>query len=127
MTTFIGYSTIDQTKKFTLVDNQLVIQDLINAFNIRQGTLPGVPGYGTVIYDFLFEPQMQETQEGIYREIQRVVGLDPRLQVANIQMFPWQDGMLIQLELLILPANVSEMLALFFDPSSRTASYVTPT
>jgi hypothetical protein len=47
MATFIGYSTINQYKKFTLTDGELVKRDLLNAFNIRQGTLPGRPDYGS--------------------------------------------------------------------------------
>ena len=43
MPTFIGFSTIDQNKKFTAVDFDLIKIDLLNAFNIRQGELPGRP------------------------------------------------------------------------------------
>jgi hypothetical protein len=49
MTTFIGFNTINQNKKFTLTDFALIQRDLLNAFNIRQGELPGRPGYGTVL------------------------------------------------------------------------------
>ena len=41
MTTFIGFNTIDQPKKFTLTDFDLVKRDLLNAFNIQQGQLVG--------------------------------------------------------------------------------------
>ena len=61
MTTFIGYNTIDQYKKFTLVDFELIKRDLLNAFNIQQGQLVGRPGYGTVIWNYVFENQTQET------------------------------------------------------------------
>jgi hypothetical protein len=40
MTTFIGFNTIDQFKKFTLTDFELIKRDLLNAFNIRPGQLP---------------------------------------------------------------------------------------
>ena len=49
MPTFIGFNTINQNKKFTLVDFDLIKIDLLNAFNIRQGELPGRPAYGTII------------------------------------------------------------------------------
>ena len=58
MTTYIGFSTINQNKKFTLTDYDLIQRDLLNAFSIRQGELPGRPGYGTVIWNFLFENQI---------------------------------------------------------------------
>jgi hypothetical protein len=43
MATFIGFNTVDQFKKFTLTDFELIKRDLINALNIRQGELPGRP------------------------------------------------------------------------------------
>jgi phage baseplate assembly protein W len=124
MATFIGFNTIDQNKKFTLVDFPLVKRDLLNAFNIRQGQLVGRPGYGTTIWDNLFENQTQETERYIYTEIQRVAGGDPRLYVSNVEVFPQQNGILIQLEVSIVPSTNAERLAIFFDQSQRRASYV---
>ena len=68
MTTFIGFNTINQNKKFTLTDFELIQRDLLNAFNIRQGELPGRPGYGTTIYSFLFENQVEQLQEELPRK-----------------------------------------------------------
>jgi phage baseplate assembly protein W len=62
MTTFIGFNTINQFGKFTLLDFELIKRDLANAFNIQQGTLPGRPGYGTTIWSLLFENQSAEAQ-----------------------------------------------------------------
>jgi hypothetical protein len=41
-------------KRFKLTDEQLVINDLINALNIPQGQKPGKPSYGTTIWSFIF-------------------------------------------------------------------------
>ena len=51
MATFVGFNTQGQYKKFTLIDAELIKRDLLNAFNIRQGQLPGRPSYGTVLWD----------------------------------------------------------------------------
>jgi phage baseplate assembly protein W len=124
MPTFIGFNTQNQFKKFTLTDAALVKRDLLNAFNIRQGQLPGRPEYGTALWDNLFENQTNETTLAIEREIQRVAGYDPRLQIVSIDIFPQQNGILIQLELAIVPSADAERLAIFFDQESRRASYV---
>jgi phage baseplate assembly protein W len=124
MPTFIGFNTIGQNKKFTAVDFDLIKIDLLNAFNIRQGELPGRPGYGTVIWNYLFENQTTETLEAIYQEIQRVCGGDPRLYVSGIQVFPQENGMLIQLGLAVVPNTTAEQLSIFFDQQQRSASYV---
>lgn len=124
MATFIGFNTIDQFKKFTLVDFELIKRDLLNAFNIRQGELVGRPGYGSAIWDFVFENQLQETERALLSEIQRVAGGDPRLYVNNIELFPQNNGILIQLEITVVPSTTAERLAIFFDQEQRRASYV---
>jgi phage baseplate assembly protein W len=124
MATFIGFNTQDQFKKFTLVDDALIKRDLLNALNIRQGQLVGRPGYGTALWDNLFENQTNETETAITREIQRVAGGDPRLQISRVDVFPQENGMLIQLELTIVPSTDAERLSIFFDQQTRTASYI---
>lgn len=124
MSTFIGFNTIDQYKKFTAIDFELIKIDLLNAFNLRQGQLVGRPGYGTVIWDYVFENQTQETETQIIAEIQRVCGGDPRVSVTSIDLFPQQNGILIQLELIVVPSTNAERLNLFFNQDQRRASYV---
>ena len=124
MTTFIGFNTINQNKKFTLTDFALIQRDLLNAFNIRQGELPGRPGYGTVIYEFLFENQLEQLQQDIRAEIQRVCGGDPRIILNDIQVFPQENGMLIQIAITIINTTNAEILSIFFDQQQRNASYV---
>ena len=124
MPTFIGFNTQNQFKKFTLTDSALVKRDLLNAMNIRQGQLPGRPEYGTALWDNIFENQTEETTRSIEREIQRVAGYDPRLQIVSLDVFPQQNGILIQMELAIVPSTDAERLSIFFDQESRRASYV---
>ena len=124
MTTFIGFNTINQNKKFTLTDFALIQRDLLNAFNIRQGELPGRPGYGTVLYEYVFENQVEQLQQQIRDEVQRVAGGDPRLIINDIQVFPQENGILIQLEITIVNTTDAEILSIFFDEQTRNASYV---
>ena len=124
MTTFIGFNTQNQYKKFTLVDFELVKRDLLNAFNIRQGQLPGRPEYGTVLWNYLFENQVDAVQQGIINEVQRVAGGDPRIFVSNINVYPQENGMLIELEIQTVGGVNAEILNVFFNQVSRSASYV---
>jgi phage baseplate assembly protein W len=123
MTTFIGFNTINQTKKFTLVDFELVKRDLLNAFNIQQGEVVGRPGYGTVIWSYLFENQTQDTERAILAEVNRVAGLDPRIYIESAELFPQDNGILIQIALTMVPGQTTQFLALYFDQQTRTASY----
>lgn len=124
MTTFVGFNTINQYKKFTLTDFELIKRDLLNAFNIRQGQLPGRPGYGTVLWDYVFEPQTTQTQNAINTEVQRVAGGDPRIFISDVQSYPQENGILIEIQLTVVPTQNAEILSIFFDQQQRTASYV---
>lgn len=124
MTTFIGFNTINQYKKFTLTDFELIQRDLLNAFSIRQGELPGRPSYGTVIWDFVFENQIEELANNIRSEVQRVAAGDPRIEITDIQIFPQENGILLQIQLMVVPTANAEILSIFFDLQQRSASYV---
>jgi phage baseplate assembly protein W len=124
MPTFIGFNTQDQYKKFTLLDEALVKRDLLNGLNIRQGQLPGRPQFGTTLWDNLFENQSPELVTAIENEIQRVAGYDPRIQISEVQVFPQENGILIQVQLAIVPNTTAQQLSIFFNQQQRRASYV---
>lgn len=124
MPKFIGFNTIGQNKKFTLTDFELIKRDLSNSLNIQLGSLPGRPGYGTLMWSYVFEPQSPETVQGITKELQRVAGGDPRLYISQVEVFPQQNGILIQLQIQIVGSTTAERLAIFFNQLTRVASFV---
>jgi phage baseplate assembly protein W len=115
MATFIGFSTVNRNKQFVVTDFELIKIDLLNAFNIRQGEVVGRPEYGTVIWNYLFENQLEETEQALYQEIQRVCGGDPRVYVNSINLFPQQNGILIEVDLMVVPSTDAKRLSIFFD------------
>ena len=124
MPTFIGFNTQNQFKKFTLVDGELIKRDLLNAFNILQGQLPGRPGYGTTLWDLLFESQDQTTMAAILREVQRVAGGDPRVYLSDVNVFPQENGVLIELQVQFVPNTDAQLLSVFFNQQQRRATFV---
>ena len=122
--TFIGFNTQGQYKKFTLTGFELIKRDLLNAFNIRQGELVGLPGYGTTIWENVFENQTQETIQVITTEVQRVAGGDPRIQITQLDVFPQEHGILIQMEIATIPGQTATLLSVFFNEQTRRASYI---
>jgi len=149
MATYVGFSTINADKartvnpvpaidgqangitnpiifgkKFRLTDEQLVIQDLVNALNIRKGEKVGQPNYGTTLWDFVFEPNTRDVTQRLENELQRVVSQDPRLNVNRIRAYPRENGILVELELAVTPFNNAGDLNLFFDNQTNTAAIV---
>lgn len=108
-------------KKYRLTDEQLVLQDLINALNIPQGQIPGNPSYGTVLWSFIFEPNTQDVQAQLETEIRRIASLDPRITLNTVKAFPQENGILLEVEIAFSPGNQAQNLKLFFDQTSSTA------
>jgi len=124
MPTFIGFNTINQYKKFTLVDFELIKRDLLNYFNIRQGEKVGRPDVGTTMWNLIFEPQTEQTASLIIEEMQRIVGQDPRIYLTTADAYPQINGILVELEIQTVQGTNAERLAVFFDQQTRTASYI---
>ena len=124
MPTFIGYNTINQYGDQTLTDFALIKRDLLNAFNIRQGEMPGRPLVGTKMWDYVFDAQTPETSQLIREEVNRMVGQDPRVFVNSTNIFTQENGLLIELAVETVGNSTAETLSLFFDQTARSAQYV---
>jgi len=124
MATFIGYNTINQVKNYVLTDFDLIKRDLLNAFSIRQGEVVGRPEVGTTLWNFMFDNQTPEITQDIYNEVQRVVALDPRIYVSDVQVYVQDNGILIELQVDTVGTTDVASLSLLFDENNRRASYV---
>ena len=147
MPSYIGFSTISANKprstnlptgpaagtgslvdpvyignKFMLSDTQLVLQDFVNALNISQGQKVGQPGYGTTLWSFVFEPNTADVQFQLETEIRRVANQDPRLILNSMRAFPQENGILLELEVAVSPFNQAQLLGVFFNNATNTAS-----
>jgi|TARA_B110000240_G_scaffold83300_1_gene94861 phage baseplate assembly protein W len=122
MAEIIGYSTIDRYKTYTVTDFEIIKQDLSNALNIRQGEMPGRPDVGTIMWSFIYEPQNAQTSQAVINEIQRVVAQDPRIEVADINVFSQENGILVELEVQTIQGQDARMLTVFFDNQTQRAS-----
>jgi phage baseplate assembly protein W len=111
-------------KKFRTLDEQLVVQDFINALNIPLGQKVGQPGYGTAIWNFVFEPNTTSTQRQLETEVRRVASLDPRIQLNYVNVYPRENGILIEVEMAVSPFNQALVLNVFFNQDTSVASII---
>lgn len=109
-------------KKYRLVDEALVVRDFINALNIQQGQKVGNPGYGSTIWSFVFEPNDAQTQFKLENEIRRIANGDPRLIINTVKSYTQENGILLEVELAIAPFNNAEILNVFFNNLTNTAT-----
>ena len=86
-TLFKGFSTVDKVRApYTLTDADLVKRDLLNHFYTRIGERIMRPTFGSVIWDYLMEPEDPETQEIIKEDIERIVRSDPRVEFQEVNL-----------------------------------------
>ena len=123
MAEIIGYSTIDRYKTYTVTDFEIIKQDLSNALNIRQGEMPGRPNVGTSMWSLIYEPQSATTTRAITEEIQRIIAQDPRVEIVELDVFPQENGILLELELQTVQGQDSELLRVFFDQQKQRAAF----
>jgi phage baseplate assembly protein W len=111
-----GFSTISpDAENFGLYDFQLVKQDLINHFNIRQGEKLMNPNFGCIIWDLLFEPLTEQLKSIIIQNVNNIINYDPRIEAQQVLVTQYESGIQIECTLRYLPYNMTETMALRFD------------
>ena len=56
--------------------------------------------------------------------MQRIVGQDPRIYLSSAEAYPQVNGILVELEIQAVQGQTAELLSVFFDQQTRTASYI---
>ena len=121
MATYIGYNTINQIKKHRLTDTELVKRDFLNNLNIRQGEIPGRPEVGTDIWNYVFDPNTQDTQRKIRNELQRLIDSEPRMTLEDINLSAKGHLVLIEMGVRISPNVDQETIEILFDERNSLA------
>lgn len=125
--TYKGFNT--QGKKFSNAYTEtgftIAKQDLINHFNIRKGEKLQLPDFGSVIWDMIYEPLNDATTEIIRQDIQDVIAYDPRIEANDIVVRQYENGLLIELNLLFIPDQEMENLLINFNTETSTATVET--
>lgn len=118
-----GFSTISpDTENFSLYDLDLVRQDLINHFHVRQGERLMNPTFGTIIWDLLFEPLTEELKAAITQNVNTIINYDPRVRAQNVIVTAYESGIQIECNVTYLPYNISQNLQLRFDQTAGLLS-----
>jgi len=99
--TYRGFSTVNPNNVgFQLYDLQIVKQDIINHFHIRQGELLSNPNFGTIIWDILYEPLTENIKQIIAENVTTIINYDPRVSVTNIVVDQYESGLQIEATLI---------------------------
>jgi phage baseplate assembly protein W len=110
-----GISTVADPKKINLYDLDLIKQDIINHFHIRQGEKLENPTFGTIIWDALFEPLTVPMKNAIKKNVTDIVNYDPRVRANEVKIDQYENGLQIEVNLTYKDYSISETLQLRFD------------
>lgn len=122
---FKGFSSPVVGKTETLFDADLVRKDLMNHLNTKKGERAFDAEYGFIAWDLIFELDGYNTQNLLEADIRRIVALDPRLNLKNLNILTIEYGYEIQLNLEYVILDKLELLTVVFDSRSnnRMASF----
>lgn len=114
-----GFSTVNpNTENFALYDLELIKQDLMNHFHIRQGEMLMNPTFGTVIWDLIFEPLTEDVKHLIVQNVTDIINYDPRTHADQVIVSSYETGIQIECQLTYLQYNLSEALQIRFDQAN---------
>lgn len=122
---FKGFSTPVVGRTETLYDSELVRQDLMNHFNTKKGERAMDADYGFIAWDLLFELDGYNTINLLEADARRIIELDPRLRLKNLQISRIEYGYQMSIVLEYVMLNTVEELSIIFDARSnnRMATY----
>ena len=116
MATFIGFSTDGKVKPpFTLVDLDLVKQDLLNQLNTSKGERVMRPNYGSIIKESLMQPLDALTVQDIEDDCIRIVNGDPRVTLINLNVAELEHTLRVEMYLQYKTDQTEDVLIADFD------------
>lgn len=124
MSTYRGFSTVGRLVRFRLTDFELAKQDFINHLHIRQGEKLMNAEFGTTIWNLLFENMSESMRTEIVTELRRIANFDPRLQIQNIDVVEFEQGIQVAMDLLYSGALAPVSLRLEFETESQTVTEI---
>ena len=105
-----------------LYDVDLIKQDIHNHFMTAKGERVMLPEFGSVIWNYIYDPLDEQTKEAIRLDAEDIIGQDPRVQLEDVDVQCFELGIIVDLNLMFLPQNVSEQMAIEFNINTQPSS-----
>lgn len=120
MAIYRGFSTVSSNsqKKFVLTDNDLIKQDLLNAFKVRRGSRVMQPNFGCIVWEKIFENISPSDVDDIVANMKSIVNNDPRVSLVSIDVNPSVNDLVVTLVLQYTSTNQLEQMTIIFTENS---------
>jgi phage baseplate assembly protein W len=124
MTIYKGFSTLLNQRKTKLTDYELAKQDLINHFHIRKGEKLHNPDFGSNLWSVVFDPLTATSKQAIIDDVKAVVSYDPRLNVTNVNVIEYDQGIQIELDIDYIHEDFTDTIKLQFDQGDQSLTAI---
>ena len=117
---FVGFNTVNQPlPPYSLTNIDLVKRDILNQFATPMGSRLMLPGFGTNIFSYLFDPFDEYTKNVIIEDAVRVVQEEPRVQMVSIDVFQSDQALTIAMVLMFVPESITDSLFATFSLTDK--------
>lgn len=115
-----GFTTLVSGNK--LYDIELAKQDLLNHIMTKKGERVMAPEFGSIVWDYLFDPLTPAVEKLIRDDIEDIISQDVRFVNLGVNVIEVPNGFTLAIQLLYVPEDVTDQLLVDFN---RTISETT--
>lgn len=117
---WVGFNTVNQPNPpYSLTNIELVKRDINNQFATPMGSRVMLPGFGSRIFEMLFDPFDEYTKNAIIQDATRVVQSDPRVELINIDVFQQDQALTVAMILMFKPESITDSLFAIFSLADK--------
>jgi phage baseplate assembly protein W len=117
---FVGFNTVNQPNPpYSLTNIELVKRDINNQFATPLGSRLMLPGFGSRIFEYLFDPFDEYTKNAIIEDAVNVIQSEPRVQLVNIDVYQEDQTLTVAMILLFSPESITDSLFVTFSLTDK--------
>ena len=108
-----GFTTKLPSNK--LYDISLAKQDLLNHIMTKKGERVMAPDFGSIVWDYLFDPMTPAIEKIIQDDIEDIVSQDIRFELISVNIIEVANGFTLAVQLYYKPEDTTDQLLVEFD------------
>lgn len=103
-----------------LYDVELIKQDIYNHFMTAKGERVMMPEFGSIIWDYLYEPLDETNKQIIEADAKEIIEQDPRVTLDKIALRSFEQGIILDVGLTVNPGNMTTTMSVNFNANGPT-------
>ncbi len=113
---FRGFNSIGKTRPSTeLHDIELIKRDILNHFYTHRGERVMRPGFGSIIWELLFNPFDDILRDQVLSDVDRIISSEPRVELISSDVIEYEHGLRINLKIKYIPYESIGNFSVNFD------------